>query len=221
VEIDSTFYGIPRKSSVSRWREQSADDFKICPKMPRSITHDSGLVNFEVELAEFLNTVSVLEDKLGVILIQFPASFDRSNQAEFKKFLAELPTGYPYTVEFRHPSWYRVETAEMLSAHGVCWAASEYPGVPKTVEITVEMIFVRFVGEHGRFRAHDREQIDVTPKLSRWWRWIRPHADSVHSVYVFFNDDFSGHAPASANRFKEIIGLQVIKPDVPRQMRFL
>jgi uncharacterized protein YecE (DUF72 family) len=47
------------------------------------------------------------------------------------------------------------------------------------------------------------------------------HSDAIHTVYVFLNDDYSGHAPATANRLKEIIGLDVIKPDIPKQMSFL
>jgi uncharacterized protein YecE (DUF72 family) len=135
-------------------------------------------------------------------------------------FLENLPDNRRFAVEFRHPSWYKQEAADLLADKNVCWVATEFEGVPKEVALTTDIMFIRLVGVHGMFSEHDHEQKDVTPQLKEWWQWIRSKVDNVHSVYVFFNDDFSGHAPASANRFKELIGLPVIKPDIPKQMRF-
>jgi uncharacterized protein YecE (DUF72 family) len=221
VEIDSTFYGIPKRSSIARWKEQSPADFKLCLKVPRSITHEAKLVDVQREVGDFLAAVEPLDDKLGKILIQFPPSFDISNKDIFQSFLDQLPQPFEYAVEFRHKTWYTQETGEMLSRFGVCWVASEFPGVPKEVELTSNSIFIRLVGKHGRFASHDKERIDVTAQLAWWWQWIRSKVDRVHSVYVFVNDDYSGHAPASANRLKELIGLPVNKPDIPKQMKFL
>ena len=69
------------------------------------------------------------------------------------------------------------------------------------------------------FNSHDREQIDVAPQLDWWWQWIRSQAEGVQSVYAFINDDFSGHAPAAANKLKSIIGLATVEPDLPKQMK--
>lgn len=221
VEIDSTFYGIPKVSAVNRWRDQSPVDFKICLKVPRSITHKAALVDVENEMEVFLGALERLAEKLGVILIQFSPSFDNSNSGILSIFLEQLPKIKNFAVEFRHPSWYSRETAQLLASHGICWAATEYPGVPKEVDLTTDFMFIRLVGEHGRFRSHAREQIDVRPQISKWWGWIRSQTDRVQAVHVFINDDYSGHAPATANRLKALIGLPVIKPDIPRQMRFL
>lgn len=219
VEIDSTFYGIPKPGSVIRWRDNSPDDFKICPKVPRSITHESGLLNVESEMANFLQTISAMGEKLGTILLQFPPSFSSSNRKVVNDFLEQLPTNQIYAVEFRHPSWYSSQTTDMLAKHEVCWAATEFQGVPREVDLTTDIIFIRLVGQHGRFQSHDREQIDVSPQLEAWWQWILSKSDNVRAVYVFFNDDFSGHAPATANRLKKLIGLPIIKPDIPKQMK--
>ena len=220
VEIDSTFYGTPKPGSVIRWCDQSPDDFKICLKVPRSITHEAGLVNVENDMAGFLEAISPLGEKLGVILIQFPPSFTSSGSELLTAFLENLPDNRRFAVEFRHPSWYKQETADLLADKNVCWVATEFEGVPKELSLTTDILFIRLVGVHGMFSEHNHEQIDVTSQLEEWWQWIRSKSDSVHSVYVFFNDDFSGHAPATANRLKELIGLPVIRPDIPKQMRF-
>jgi uncharacterized protein YecE (DUF72 family) len=219
VEIDSTFYGIPKSTSVDRWRENSPDGFKICVKAPRSITHDAGLVNVNDEMIVFIKTVRKLGDKLSVILLQFPPSFTSANTIILDNFLEQLPADYNFAVEFRNPSWYTPQSAELLTKYGICWAATEYEGVPREVPLTSDMPFIRFVGQHGRFPSHNREQIDVTSQLESWWEWIRSKSDAIHEVYAFFNDDYSGHAPASATRLKKLIGLQVVNSDLPKQLK--
>ena len=221
VEIDSTFYGIPKQGSVIRWRDQSPEGFKICLKVPRSITHESGLVDATREMQDFLRAISPLDEKLGVVLLQFPPSYDVSHSKVFEDFILDLPRDHTFAVEFRHPSWYNWKTKEMLARQDICWTATEYPGVPREVDLTSEIIFIRLVGQHGRFPVHNREQINVLPLLEKWWQWIRSNSDRVHSIYIFFNDDYSGHAPTSANRLKELIGLEIVKPNIPKQMRFL
>jgi uncharacterized protein YecE (DUF72 family) len=219
VEIDSTFYGTPKAGSIERWREGSPEGFRICLKVPRSITHDAGLIGVDDEMVEFVHTIEGLGSRLGIILLQFPPSFSNSNMQALSEFLKQLPTDYKFAIEFRHPSWYLGQTNDLLTEFGVIWAATEYPGVPKEVPLTTDTIFVRLVGKHGRFRSHNREQIDVTPQLESWWDWIRALSEDVYEVYVFINDDYSGFAPASANRLKKLIGLPVVDPDIPKQMK--
>jgi len=221
VEIDSTFYGTPRRESVMRWKEAVPDGFRICVKVPRSITHDAKLVDIYKEMVAFIDAVKLLDEKLGVILLQFPPSFSNSNIHQVKRFIEDLPNGFNFAVEFRHRSWYVPKIGEMLARHNICWAATEFDGVPKEVELTSDILFIRFVGQHGRFRLHDREQIEVSPQLEWWWGWIQSQVDRVQSVYCYFNDDFSGHAPAAANKLKSIIGLPIVKPNLPKQMRLL
>lgn len=219
VEIDSTFYGTPRRDAVIRWRDTTPEEFKICVKVPRVITHDSELIDCDGEMNAFIDSVSELDDKLGVIVFQFPPSFDSTHFERVKSFLREMPGDIDFAVEFRHPSWYTIQTAKILTDLNVCWVATEFERVPKEVELTSDMIFIRFIGKHGQFKLHDREQIDMTPQLEWWWQWIQSKIDSVATVYGFFNDDFSGHAPAAANKLKQIIGLLVVQNYLPKQMK--
>ena len=221
VEIDSTFYGIPRREAVNRWKESTPKEFKVCVKVPREITHDAGLVNVDNEMLRFIDTFQTLDDKLGVILLQFPPSFASSNVINLSTFLEHLPKNLRFAIEFRHRSWYTPQTIELLAKNKICWVATEFEGVPKEVGLTSDILFIRLIGQRGRFNSHDREQIDVSPQLDWWWQWIRSQAEGVQSVYAFINDDFSGHAPAAANKLKSIIGLATVEPDLPRQMRLL
>jgi len=219
VEVDSTFYGTPRRESVLRWKEAAPDGFRISVKVPRSITHDAELIDVSHEMETFIDAVRILDEKLGVILLQFPPSFSNTKLLQVESFIKDLPDDLVFAVEFRHRSWYAPQTGEILTRHNICWVATEFASVPKEVDLTSKILFIRFVGQHGRFQLHDREQIEVQPQLEWWWSWIQSQIDRVEAVYCYFNDDFSGHAPAAANKLKNIIGLPVVKPDNPRQMR--
>jgi uncharacterized protein YecE (DUF72 family) len=72
VEIDCTYYGMPRKTSVENWYKSVPDDFIFSPKFPQDITHNSNLTGIDDLFSEFLDRMSILNEKLGPILIQFP-----------------------------------------------------------------------------------------------------------------------------------------------------
>lgn len=224
VEIDSTFYGIPRDGAVQRWVSATAEGFRICAKTPRLITHEMSLFGVQVEMASYLETMRQLGDKLGPILIQFPPSFTAERFNDLKAFLAALPPGMRFAVEFRHGSWYtqsgevtEAQVVDMLKDYQVCWAATQYPGLPSRIHATADFLYIRWIGQHGAFKTHEYERIDRTADLEGWWKLILPHLNRVTEIYGFFNNDYAGHAPATCDRFKRIAGLPVIAPQNPKQ----
>src|SRR3712207_6602581 len=75
VEIDSTFYGTPRRSTVERWREVAPRGFLFAAKFPREITHEKSLTNCRGEAETFVRTMEGLKDRLGPLLLQLPPGF--------------------------------------------------------------------------------------------------------------------------------------------------
>ncbi|MGH3145451.1 MAG: DUF72 domain-containing protein, partial [Rubrobacter sp.] len=75
VEIDSSFYGTPRRATVRRWREISPDGFLFAAKFPQEVTHEMRLVGCEREAENFVHTMADLGDRLGPLLVQLPPSF--------------------------------------------------------------------------------------------------------------------------------------------------
>ena len=84
VEIDSTFYGTPRRSTVQNWREVAPDGFLFAAKFPKVITHDRNLVGAEAEAENFPHTMAELGDRLGPLLLQLPPSFDVEGRCPLK-----------------------------------------------------------------------------------------------------------------------------------------
>ncbi len=215
VEIDSTFYGIPRLEVVQHWGEQTTEEFQFSVKMPRLVTHDMKLVGTQEVVHSFLETMrNGLGPKLGAVLIQFPPSFTLLQMPDLKEFLRQLPKGDRFAVEFRHRSWYNEKTEALLREVGVAWAATEYEHLPKRIYRTADFLYIRFIGHHGRFPAHQAVQTDVTPQLEWWRENINSHLEHVETVYGFFNNDYSGFSPATINQFKEMLGL-VARPFAP------
>jgi uncharacterized protein YecE (DUF72 family) len=209
VELDSTFYGIPRPEQVQRWAAVTPEDFKFTAKTPQEITHERRLTGAMGLMRNFLDTMRLLDDKLAVVLIRFPPDFTASEFSTLAGFLESLPTDVQYAVEFRLRSWYTVEMAELLKSHSVCWAATDYVNLPKQIHITTDFLYIRWISQHGRFARHDRVELDMAPQLQWWWEQIQMHRDSVKTIYGFFNNDYAGYSPSTCNKFKEIVGLPV------------
>ena len=219
VELDSTFYGTPPTDRVTQWSSATPPNFKFCVKTPRQITHDLRLVQAKKAMADFIDTISLFDDKLGAVLIQLPPSLTSAQIDTVSAFLAELPGGFRYAVEFRHHSWFTAGTAALLETYRIGWVSVDYVGLPKQITQTADFLYLRWLGRHGQFKRHDQEQQDVTAQLEYWVAELQPYLDRAETIYGFFNNDYAGHSPATSNQFKQLIGLPVNSPQTPQQER--
>ena len=221
VEVDSTFYGTPRRETIQRWKAVTPDNFRFCLKTPREITHDfklSGAQAFD-SMLNFLEAASLLEDKLGAILLQFAPSYQIDQMETLDHFLARLPDRYRYAVEFRHQSWFQADTVECLKDYGISWASTEYPNLPEHTNFFTDHIYIRWIGRHGRFQKHTQEQLDMAPSLQNWKTRFHDTLTENQVIFGFFNNDYAGFAPATCNKFKELMCLPYRNFDRPKQGR--
>ena len=124
VEVNSTFYGQPRANASLGWVKRTPADFEFAVKLYQKFTHpnmaiDPGPVT-QADVDAFKGGIDPLAaaGKLGPLLIQFPASFQRSQEAvDYVAWLLKAFAGYPLAVELRHRSWSDApETAQLLDA---------------------------------------------------------------------------------------------------------
>lgn len=221
VEIDSTFYGTPTLSKVQRWLQVTPENFTFSVKTPRAITHDLRLQRADMMMAEFVERMQVLDDKLGVVLIQLPPDFTTAERDSLDAFLKQLPTdAVKFAVEFRHLSWEHRETAELLKAHNVCWVAADYVIMPKKIHPTADFLYLRFLGEHGRYQTKDKLLRDPRPEFADWIKqFTYNHVPDFQHIYGYMNNDFAGYSIESVNIFKEMLGLEVKLAQIPKQGR--
>jgi uncharacterized protein YecE (DUF72 family) len=220
VEIDSSFYGTPRKSTIQGWIKATPSEFKFSLKVPRSITHELGLVDAWGLMTEFLDSIRLLENRLGVILFQFPPSFTKQGIDKLAVFLEKLPDDLLYAIEVRDQSWYTAEAEfeNLLKNFGVAWAATQYPHLPAKIHQSVNFAYIRWIGQHGSFRHHDHERIDRTEELQKWQRHILETTQSMTAVFGYFNNDYAGYAAGTAMKFRSLVG---IPNEIPQQPKLL
>src|SRR5215208_6660898 len=140
VEIDSTFYGTPRRSTVERWREIVPEGFLFAAKFPQEITHEKNLVGSEEPAHTFIQTMSLLGDRRGPLLLQLPPSFSVEGMGVLEDFLSILPEGPRYAVEVRHRSWLGSDLPELLGEQGVALTLIDYPRMPRMEEATADFV---------------------------------------------------------------------------------
>jgi len=218
LELDTTFHAAPTPRRVERWAAAVPEDFRFCVKTPKDITHAPPPLSGRLgPMLEFLDAVRGFGGTLGPVLLQFPPSFDAGDARELEKFLGALPGDVRYAVELRHGSWNTEGAAKLLADHRCCRVAADYFDEPWPIRATTDFLYVRWIGEHGRFPTLDRERLDTSGRLEWWKRLIDDASGGVETVWGLVNNDFSGYAVATANRVKHLVGLRVKEPDDPRQ----
>ena len=230
VEIDSTFYRIPDLEKIKRWKNNTSNQFKISVKVPRGITHDAGLIGVEYEMKSFVESVRHLDEKLGVILIQFPAVFISSKIGVLADFIKQLPYGVRYAVEIRDSSWFveeinqskrTPELVDLLKTYNICWAATMYPGLPQCIYPTTSFLYVRWIGKHGQYPQFKKVRNNRQFNLAKWKSQIIDHLNGCSEVFGYFNNDYSGFSPETVNLFKSLVGLPIERFIQPIQEKLL
>lgn len=211
VELDTTFYAAPDAARVRRWASQVPEGFRFSAKVPRDVTHADDVGDAAPLLVSFCDTLRDFGDKLGVVLLQFPPSFTASRWREFERVVTSVPQDVPLAAEFRHSSWWKSPgSMKLLDDHAVAWVSAEYVGSPTELRTTAARAYVRLIGEHDRYPAMNREEVDPTDRLV-WWRQ-QLEASGVTEAWVLHNNDYAGFSIATAERFKTLIGQPVSRP---------
>jgi uncharacterized protein YecE (DUF72 family) len=202
VEVNSTFYRLPRRDAVARWVEQTPDGFLFAVKTSRYLTHIKRLRDLGPGLERFLERIEPLvgSPKLGPLLWQLPPTF-RRDDVRLTHALERLPRGLRHCFEFRDPSWFAEETYALLRQHGVALAIGDRPQVNafQTHELTAGWTYVRF---HGGTRGRRGNYSDS--ELREWAKRLRGWS-GTHEVFAYFNNDWEGFAPRNAALLQRLL----------------
>lgn len=130
AEINTSFYRPHQKKTYERWAASVPEDFRFAVKLPRSITHDGRLQDYDETLTRFLGEVSGLDAKLGVLLVQLPPSliYDAALVSKFFRRLTKSKTRI--ACEPRHPSWFTPRADAALAKLKVARVAADPPRAP-------------------------------------------------------------------------------------------
>ena len=193
VEVNNTFYRMPKESVLQSWSAQVPAGFRFVLKASQRITHYQRLKEEATEsLAYLLRTAAALGDRLGPILFQLPPNL-KKDAPRLDAFLAHLPEGTRAAFEFRHTSWLDDEIYELLRTHDValCTAHTEEEQTP-----------LQATADYGYLRL--RKVAYEPGELSEWAARVR--AQAWEEVFVFFKHEDEGTGPKLAAQFREAFG---------------
>lgn len=223
VEIDASFYATPRPETVRQWEALTPKGFVFAAKAPRIITHDRFLEDCGADLQQFLDTMSLLGDKLGPILFQFPY-FARAQGVQLNTFLQRflnfahlLPrSGFQFALEVRNKQWICPPLFDALHEHNIALALIDHPwmdGCDRLFRhqdlITGSFAYIRWLGDRKGIEkittVWDKPVIDRERDLQRWVPPIKQLLDRQIKVYGYVNNHYSGHAIADINSLEDAL----------------
>ncbi|MGB0036074.1 MAG: DUF72 domain-containing protein [Candidatus Acidiferrales bacterium] len=222
VEVDSTYYRIPAPAMVKRWYEQTPKNFLFALKIVSTITHEKVLVDCEEELRQFISSADLLGEKLGPLLFQFPYFNKKAFPdgaaffARLEPFMKKLPRGYRFAVEIRNKAWMVPRFADILRERGVALTLVDHPWMPRPREvfsrtdpITADFTYIRLLGDRKGIeeetKTWDKTIVDRKRELAEWVEIVRKVHERRIQIFVYVNNHYAGHAPATVRQLSEML----------------
>ena len=199
VEVNSTFYRIPRKTSVENWRNQTPDDFIFSVKVPQSISHRSGLTYDPEKLDAFLDHIKPFKNKLGPLLLQLPPRLTPEHSDQLDVLLTQLEENR-LAVEFRHKEWFTEEIYQMLRDHNAALVYVVHPWQPTAEVETSDFNYVRLEGD--RRRVDGEKGVTELDHVQDNERWATKIHTSEKPTYLYVSKYYSGYPPTDLNQIK-------------------
>lgn len=233
VEVDATYYAVPAPATVEGWDRKTPDGFVLSAKFPRSIVHggdgrrpdpDVVLVPDRVaaDTEAFLDVMGRLGPKCGPLVLQFPyfhhTVFPDEQQFldRLDAYLETLPPDFRYAVEVRNGDWLNRVLAEVLHRHEVALVLADMARMPHPVEVarrvnvaTTDFAYCRLIGDRrateAKCSSFDRIVIDQSERLDEWRPLLQHLRDKVERVYLYANNHYAGHGPATVRELMEMV----------------
>ncbi|MCB9896729.1 MAG: DUF72 domain-containing protein [Planctomycetes bacterium] len=191
VEINNTFYRMPKRSVIEEWAREVPDDFRFVIKASRRITHIKRLKDVGEEVGYLLDAVAGLGDKLGLLLFQLPPNMKRDD-ARLDAFLDLLPETTGAALEVRHESWLDDEVHARLRAHGLALVAADVDeGLVVPLVKTAPFAYLRL-------RKNEYDDAELIA-----WR-DRLAAGGFDEAWVFFKHEDEGKGPELARAMLDL-----------------
>jgi len=184
IELNTTHYRIPDLQTIEKWKTESADDFRFCPKILQAVSHRNemgigGLLN------AFCDAIVMLEEKLGCCFIQLPPYFGADRLGQLENFLERFPKEIPLAIEVRHESWFaKEENLEallfLLKKYNKSTVITDVAGRRDVchMRLTTGIGMVRFVGNN--LHPTDYQRIDAWVERIKEWS-----AAGLRELYFF------------------------------------
>ena len=196
VEINNTFYRVPRETTVKNWVKTVPSDFLFSVKASRYITHQKRLHDCKESLEYFFSVIKHFQGKLGPILFQLPPSF-KMNKERLIDFITLLEPKMQIVFEFRHESWFVEEIYDLLRENNIALCITDLGGHQSPEVLTADFTYLRLHGPKKAYQGtYGKKGIDDwRRKIVRWKK--------TASVYCYFDNDEKGFAIQDAKSLQD------------------
>jgi uncharacterized protein YecE (DUF72 family) len=206
VELNSAFYRLPSVAAYQGWREQVSLRFLFAVKASRYLTHMKKLADPRDPLRRMLTRARHLGSTLGPVLFQLPG-FLRADLSRLDALLQALDRQryvprLRAVLEVRHASWLEDPVIDRLRDANVALCFHDWREQPVTEPVTADFVYVRRHGTSPRRYHGSYPEAMLRADARAIRRWRRAGLD----VYVYFNNDFEGHAWRNALRLRQLVG---------------
>jgi uncharacterized protein YecE (DUF72 family) len=200
VEVNTTFYRLPKRDTVADWVRRTPADFVFTVKASRYLTHVKRLRDMEQGVEHFYERLAPLVEtpKMGPVLWQLPPNFRRDDD-RLAAALQQLPPGR-HAFEFRDESWFVPEVLDLLREHGVALTIAHRPDRPwQALDLTADFTIVRLhYGARGRRGNYSETELrEWADRIDGWRRRV--------DTFVYFNNDWEAFAVRNALRLRELV----------------
>jgi uncharacterized protein YecE (DUF72 family) len=203
VEINNSFYMLPRAETFDKWRVQARPGFRYAVKANRFLTQAKKLKECEEPLGRMMPLFRRLGETLGPVLYQLPPRL-KLNLERLESFLQIVPKDVINVFEFREKSWYVPEAFELLDRYGASFCVHDMPGSASERVATGPIAYIRFHGGEGRYWGRYSDE-----GLLSWTDWAVAQARAGREVWAYFNNDIDAHAIHDAQTLKSMVGQAV------------
>lgn len=235
VEVDSTFYRTPSPHTVNGWALKTPAEFIFSVKIPQVITHEKVLLDCDQEFEQCVDTMDILDEKLGPMVFQFPF-FNRSvfkTKADFlgrfTLFLKKLPHDYKFAVEIRNKAWLDARFADLLREHRVALVLQDQSWMPGPTElaekfdpITTDWTYIRWLGDRKGIeeitKTWNKTVVDRAEQLRSWVDFCDQTTKRGITVYAYANNHYAGFGPATIELFRDLWYAKGL-PEIARPQR--
>jgi len=199
VELNASFYHLPKAETFDNWYTQTPDDFLFSVKASRFITHIKRLKDCRNPWNRFINNAKNLKEKLGPVLFQLPPRW-KVDRERLRDFVKILDKNFKYVFEFRDSSWFCDEVYKILRRRNIAFCIADSPNLPSAEEITADFIYIRFHGSESLYSSKYTNK-----ELKNWAKKIEKFLKEGLDVYVYFNNDAYGYAVENAREISQIL----------------
>lgn len=153
VELNGTFYRIPKLKDLQKYAGITPSDFTFSVKMSRYITHILKLKESKQNIEDFQNLIkNGLRNKSSFFLFQLPPSFQYTEE-NLERVVSSIPHDPYNVVEFRHASWWNEEVKKFFKAAGITFCNVDFPGLRSPFMSTTSMFYLRLHGNPELFKS--------------------------------------------------------------------